>query len=86
MIFLSKRCCHGGAKIKMCREPFLIGASNGCWTIRAKKIFPEAQFVEAQKEHELDLATVKKKVDRIDYVIAAAGNYNGTVYFDFSAG
>ena len=61
-----------------------IGASNGCWTLRAKKIFPEAQYVlvEAQKEHELALARLKKKVDRIDYVIAAAGDYNGTIYFD----
>jgi FkbM family methyltransferase len=63
-----------------------IGASNGCWTLRAKKIFPEAQYVlvEAQKEHEFALARVKKKFGRIDYMIAAAGDYNGTIYFDDS--
>jgi FkbM family methyltransferase len=63
-----------------------IGSSNGCWTLRAIKIFPEAQYllVEAQKEHEAALARVKKNSDRIDYVIAAAGDYNGAIYFDDS--
>lgn len=64
-----------------------VGASNGSWTRLAIKGWPNAQYflVEAQKgPHEQGLITLTSESPQIQYVIAAAGPKNGTIYFDAS--
>lgn len=61
-----------------------VGASDGRWSLMARKIFPDASFflVEAKKDHEDGLKKVKSSYSNIDYTISAAGDNNGTIYFD----
>jgi FkbM family methyltransferase len=64
-----------------------VGASNGCWTRLALKGWPNAQYllVEAQRgPHEEGLTTLASENLRVQYVIAAAGPQNGTIFFDAS--
>ncbi len=63
-----------------------VGASNGVWTRKAMKLFGHSDFflIEAQKDHEQSLEKMKKQHARIDYIIAAAGDRNGEIYFDAS--
>lgn len=64
-----------------------IGASNGVWSLKARKFFPDAAFfmVEAQAAHEKELIRVKAKNSGMDYIISAAGDRNGEIYFDVSS-
>lgn len=61
-----------------------VGASNGCWSRRVAKRFPQASFlmVEARHEHEKGLQKTVRSYPNFDYVIAAAGNRVGSIYFD----
>lgn len=61
-----------------------VGASDGRWSLTARKHFPQASFflVEAQAAHEKSLRQVKSEQDRFDYLISAAGDTEGTIYFD----
>lgn len=61
-----------------------IGASDGRWSIQARRRFPDATFlmVEARREHEAALIRAKDKCPRFDYVICAAGDTEGQIYFD----
>ena len=61
-----------------------IGASNGMWTEKCVKYFPEAYYflVEAQEPHEEGLRQLKKSMPRMDYILAAAGETDGEIYFD----
>jgi FkbM family methyltransferase len=63
-----------------------IGASNGVWSLKARKFFPNADFflVEAQGDHEPGLKKLKEQYAGIDYIIAAAGDRDGEIYFDAS--
>jgi FkbM family methyltransferase len=64
-----------------------VGASNGSWTRLAMKGWPNAQYllVEAQRgPHEQGLITLACENPQVQYVIAAAGPKNGTIYFDAS--
>jgi FkbM family methyltransferase len=64
-----------------------VGASNGCWTEQALGSWPDARFllIEAQRHpHEPDLARLKSRHPRVDYVLAAAGNRVGTIHFEAS--
>lgn len=64
-----------------------VGASNGCWTEMARRYWPEASYllVEAQGgPHEAALRSLKERVPRLEYVIAAAGDRSGTIHFDAS--
>lgn len=64
-----------------------VGASNGSWTRLALMGWPNAQYflVEAQREpHEQALINLASENPQIQYVIAAAGPRNGTIYFDAS--
>jgi FkbM family methyltransferase len=81
------------AALKRCRQRGLdigtvidIGASNGSWSLKARKSFPEADFflVEAQSAHEKALSKAKAINSWMDYIISAAGNRNGEIYFDAS--
>lgn len=61
-----------------------IGASNGQWSRVARRVFPEASYflIEARAEHEAALQEYQKRNPRTEYVIAAAGDTVGEIYFD----
>ena len=61
-----------------------IGASDGRWSLTVNKYFPNARYllVEAQAAHEPALDLLKRTSGNIDYMIAAASDRSGTVYFE----
>lgn len=63
-----------------------VGASNGCWSRRARRFFPDAAIflVEAQSTHGPALARFKSGARNVDYAMAAAGDRDGEIYFDAS--
>lgn len=78
-----RRCVRRGVDVSTVID---IGASNGCWTRAAARYFPEASWflLEAQRGHEPELAAFKASHRRVDYMIAAAGDTVGELYFDAS--
>ncbi len=60
-----------------------VGASDGRWTLTASKLFPEAKFflVEPNQAHEASLQAIHSMYSNMDYVIAAAGDISGEIYF-----
>lgn len=75
------RCRQRGTRVNSVID---VGASNGCWSRRVVKRFPQASFlmVEARREHEEGLQKTVRACPNFDYVIAAAGNRVGFIYFD----
>jgi FkbM family methyltransferase len=63
-----------------------VGASDGRWSVYCNKYFPSANYIliEAQKEHEEKLKVVKGKLKNFNYLITAAGDYKGEIFFDAS--
>ena len=63
-----------------------IGASNGCWSDAVKRIFHDSFYylIEANNVHQKALEKFKSKNKNSDYIIAAAGNSIGEIYFDNS--
>ncbi len=63
-----------------------IGASNGMWTAAAMPILPDARYllVEAQNGHLDSLKDFVKKHPNTEYVLAAAGDEEGEIFFDDS--
>lgn len=61
-----------------------IGASDGRWSLTAKPFFPEAHYllVEANAIHANQLEQLIQKDKKFDYVLSAAGNSIGEIYFD----
>jgi FkbM family methyltransferase len=61
-----------------------IGASNGCWSERLRKYYPEVfcLLVEANPYHQKALEQFKAQHSKIDYILAAAGDAEGEIYFD----
>lgn len=76
-----KRCSRRGLQIGSVID---VGASDGRWSRVARKYFPQAAclLIEAQEEHRQALERMKAQVQRVDYVIAAAGDKPGNIYFD----
>lgn len=60
-----------------------VGASNGSWSLLARRLFPEMScfMIEAQVEHEPALKKLRSGDDSFDYIIAAAGDSGGSVHF-----
>lgn len=60
-----------------------VGASNGSWSLLARRHFPEMGcfMIEAQQEHETALLKLKRGGPSFDYMIAAAGDCDGSVHF-----
>lgn len=75
------RCRTRGTRVNAVID---VGASNGCWSKRVVKQFPQASFlmVEARHEHESGLQKNVRNIPNFDYVIAAAGNRVGSIFFD----
>jgi FkbM family methyltransferase len=63
-----------------------IGASNGSWSQIVKSYYPDASFhlIEANQYHEEKLKQFKETHQNVDYVLAAAGDRVGQIYFDAS--
>ena len=61
-----------------------IGASDGRWTLDAMEFFPTSQYllVEAQSVHQNHLMELKNSHANVDFVLAAAGDQVGKIYFD----
>ena len=76
-----KRCRRRGLQVGTIID---VGASDGRWSLVAREYFPQAfcLLIEAQKDHKKALEKVKERESRFDYVIAAAGNRQGTIFFD----
>lgn len=78
------------AALKRCRRRIStagtlldVGASNGSWSILARKHFPEMRsfMIEAQQEHEPALQKLTSNDPAFKYLIAAAGESDGFVNF-----
>ena len=76
-----KRCLERGLNINTVID---VGASNSSWSRMCMESFPNAKYlmIEAQDAHKKDLEKFKKENSNVDYVLAAAGNREGTIYFD----
>jgi FkbM family methyltransferase len=63
-----------------------VGASNGSWTKIVQQYFPKAFYylIEANPYHLNSLEKFKLSSENIDFVLAAAGDINGEIYFDAS--
>jgi FkbM family methyltransferase len=61
-----------------------IGASDGRWSNDIIHIFPQSQFflIEANDFHKNGLESFKTKNNNVEYIIAAAGDELGQIYFD----
>ena len=61
-----------------------IGASDGRWSEDAMEFFPKAQYllIEAQGFHEVNLKAFISQHTNVKYVLAAAGDTVGKIYFD----
>ena len=61
-----------------------IGASNGMWSESVMPYFPDARYllIEAQQVHEAGLKRFAATHRNTQYVLKAAGEKAGTIYFD----
>lgn len=61
-----------------------IGASDGRWSDEFMKYYPNSNYllIEAQSLHETGLKTFCTKHPNADYILAAAGDKEGKLYFD----
>jgi FkbM family methyltransferase len=61
-----------------------VGASNGCWSVEMMKLFPDVHYhcIEAQQSHASALKKMTGAHKNLTHVIAAAGDKEGTVYFE----
>lgn len=76
-----KRCTRRGLQVRTIID---VGASDGRWSLVVRKFFPHARYllIEAQESHKKSLDKIKMRMIGVDYVIAAAGNRAGTIFFD----
>jgi FkbM family methyltransferase len=60
-----------------------IGASDGRWSMVCRSYFPRANYllIEAQPLYESALHALKQRTPNLDYVIKAAGEREGEIYF-----
>lgn len=61
-----------------------IGASDGRWSVAASEYFPDAAYflIDANTIHEPSLRELTQNTPNIDFVIAAASDTVGEIYFD----
>jgi FkbM family methyltransferase len=64
-----------------------IGASNGTWSRDAMRHFPDAKYllIEAQEVHRKALEEFVRRHANAAYVLKAAGEHPGTIYFNADA-
>jgi FkbM family methyltransferase len=61
-----------------------VGASNGCWSEALLPYYPDARYlcIEAQAVHEPALRSFVAQHANAEFVLAAAGGEEGSIYFD----
>jgi FkbM family methyltransferase len=61
-----------------------VGASDGQWSKMCSKYFPKAHYmlIEANQRHEESLRKFCGKNRKFNYILAAAGDSDGQIYFD----
>jgi FkbM family methyltransferase len=61
-----------------------VGASTGSWSKMAQEFMSDAFYllIEANNLHERKLFEFKKQNPKVEYLLAAAGDYVGEIYFD----
>lgn len=61
-----------------------VGASNGCWSKEVMNVYPAAKYllIEANPIHQPALENFVASRDNVEFVISAAGNRAGSIYFD----
>lgn len=61
-----------------------VGASNGSWSLEARPCWPDARYhlVEANEHHRSALEAVCSTTSGFSFVLAAASDEQGTVFFD----
>ncbi len=61
-----------------------VGASDGRWSEMIRPYYPQARYmlIEANAIHEPGLKQYKQRHPTDDYVLAAAGDYEGEIYFN----
>jgi FkbM family methyltransferase len=61
-----------------------VGASNGMWSRSCRRFWPDAEYllIEAQKAHEPALQAYCASHPNARYVLAAAGDERGEIYFN----
>jgi FkbM family methyltransferase len=76
-----RRCIGRGQDVRTIID---VGASDGRWSMVARKFFPHARclLIEAQEDHRKSLENIKMRMNGFEYIIAAAGDRNGTIFFD----
>lgn len=74
------RCCRRTPPIGTLID---VGASNGSWSLLARRFFPGMNcfMIEAQAEHAAALEKLKASDPAFDFVIAAAGDRDGMIHF-----
>ncbi len=77
------RCSLRGMQINTVID---VGASNGIWSRLCHKYLPDAQYllIEAQLPHKEALDKFCQEFRNAEYIISAAGDKIGTIYFDNS--
>jgi FkbM family methyltransferase len=76
-----KRCINRGINIKTVID---VGASDGRWSRECLKSVPSARYllIEAQEPHRAGLDEFIKGGVNLEYVLAAAGNREGKIFFN----
>jgi FkbM family methyltransferase len=64
-----------------------VGASDGRWSASFERVYPDCRYflIEAQPVHEKELEEFCRKRKNAEFVLAAAGEKPGRVYFDASS-
>jgi FkbM family methyltransferase len=64
-----------------------VGASNGMWSAVTRQTYPDAAYllIEAQKVHEPELINYCRANPNTNYILAAAGDSIGQIFFDDSS-
>lgn len=78
-----QRCAERGVKI---RSVIDVGASDSRWSRMCMDFYPDATYmlIEAQEEHKEGLEKFKQEFSNADYIISAAGDKEGKIFFDNS--
>jgi FkbM family methyltransferase len=76
-----RRCRDRGLEISTVLD---VGASNGRWSEICLRHYPDCYYylVEAQNTHEVELNLFKKNHVKSDFLLSAAGNKVGEIFFD----
>lgn len=83
MVGALMRCVNRGVKINSVID---VGASDGRWSEACMNFYPNAHYLlfEAQLPHQDGLEQFSQKHTNVNYILAAAGNRTGKIFFDIS--